>query len=860
MMKLLFRQLLLFFLVASLAFNLRTFPVMSASAPLPESVKVEVSHTALGKRMVFLNGKPTPLFWAYGLKDAKQLDHYKKAGFNTVYVDVRWVASDGVEEVIENVRQLADAAAERGLFVIYGIECVPTLMPTRARIAPDEEAYLRPLQKWMEFVIEELADTPNLIGWGTQHTPTTFIAHDDLGFRRWLLATYKNAEALNLSWGATGLNFNNVTMLSALQWDAQTRPSGLGEATMDVALYRWTTFVQLMQLWADVIHENDRRHLVVTGRLNDYKSIISVPDNYDIVVPAVYPTDAEQDLEAHNAHAVDMARQANQFIAVPSVMTRGVGQAVMTFASRRALWARQMAMHGASGVAFEDWNDFGDDEAARTDTARVLTELSHSALLTALPTPTVAMLYEPIAEGAVLGGKALHGFGPGISLDEPNHLFSTFRRGTKFGQVDYLSHDALLRVDLRRYTTIIAPLAFYVSSQAQARLRDFVAAGGTLVADLGIGMIQAGGDLRKLPEPLQALFGVQGIADFVNVSRNMSITAAHPLFPSVVVNDLTAGTLPNGMAFSPPMGLVVRYPEAVNIGYLHRATTGRALSVTLGVYKFGEGFAIYAPFRLWSHWSPGNSVYQQFHSDLFHRNALCALLDMPLLTPLTLQALGPIPPALPNCVEVGTTLEGAMAFNPLPRAQLAHFHTVGVRFFLLNGALTSYTRGNFLTPQASVPRLGNTEFSMLLDAPAPTVALINDFLPPGALRDYRFAPIQLVPLSRSATGQILEYSPNRVQLNVWTDVIHVTTDADHNIAVVGARDAQARLTLMTGGYVILPNSKHRVTITPIGSNRSERRIVTANEKGLLVIERRWKAHAVTIEPSDEGKEQGEQGE
>lgn len=840
-------QLLCFLLSVSLVMNAPPVALAAASAPRSEAVTVEVRHTPLGKRLVYLNGTPTALFWAYELKDGKQLANYKKAGFNTVYVDVRWVRSQEVPKVIAEARRLATLAEMQGLYVIYGIECVPSVTLTTVRIAPDEDAYVRPLKQWMEYVVEELGDTPNLIGWGTQHAPSTLITHDDAGFQRWLRDTYRTPDALNRAWGTKDVQFSTVTMLFAVQWDAQNKPGGLGLATMDVALYRWTTFTRLMQLWANLIRNRDRKRLLVTGRLNDYKSIISVPDNYDVIVPAVYPSDAEPDTQTHNAHAVDMARQANQFIAVPALMTRGAGQGVLSFASQRALWMREMAMHGAAGIAFQDWNDFGEDDHARADIARGITDLTSTPLMGALPTPTVAMLYEPIAEGAVVNGRTLYGFGPGVSLDEPNNLFLSYRRGMKYGQVDYLSHDGLLRADLRRYAVILAPLAFYLSPSAQMRLTEFVAGGGVLVADLGAGMIQAGGDLRQLPEPLQGLFGVLSIADFANASRNLTVEATHPLFPSLRLSATTSGALPNGAAFAPPLGFALRAPGAVNLGTLHRTTRGRALSVTLGVYPVGAGFAIYAPFRLWSHWLPSHQLYQEFHGDLFQRNALCALLDTPLF-PLLPEHPNTRTPEHPNMMEVGTMIEGAAAFNPLSRAQFVRWHTVGVRYLLFSNALTSYTRGNFLTSAPTFRRVGDTALAAMLDAPQPTVALLHDGLPPGALRVYRFLPIQLLPLSRSATGQVVEYSPQKVQLHIWTDAADVTSDENNNLTIINPREASARLTLMSGLYPIPPHSRHRLTITPLGSQRSERKTITALASGLLIIERKWKAHAVTIEP------------
>ncbi|MCS6860970.1 MAG: beta-galactosidase [Abditibacteriales bacterium] len=823
-------QPLWFLLLVSLVLNALPVALAVASPPRLEAVNVAVRHTPLGKRLVYLNDTPTALFWAYELKDGKQLEDYKKAGFNTVYVDVRWVRSQEVPKVIAEARRLAALAEMQGLYVIYGIECVPTITPTAVRVAPDEDAYVRPLREWIAYVVEELSDTPNLIGWGTQHTPSALITHDDVGFQRWLRETYRTTEALNRAWGTKDVQFDTVTMAAAVQWDAQNKPGGLGLATMEVALYRWTTFTRLMQLWANLIRSKDRKRLLVTGRLNDYKSIISVPDNYDVIVPAVYPSDAEPDIQTHNAHAVDMARQANQFIAVPTLMTRGAGQGVLSFASQRALWMREMAMHGAAGIAFQDWNDFGADAHARADIAREIADLTST----------------PLAEGAVVNGRTLYGFGPGISLDEPNNLFLSYRRGMKFGQVDYLSHEGLLRADLRRYSTILAPLAFHLSPLAQMRLTEFVAGGGVLVADLGAGMIQAGGDLRQLPEPLQGLFGVFGIAGFASASRNLTVEATHPLFPSLRLYATTSGALPNGAAFAPPLGFALRAPDAVNLGYLHRTTSGRALSVTLGVYQVGAGFAIYAPFRLWSHWLPPHRLYEEFHGDLFHRNALCALLDTPLF-PLLPEHPNIRTPESSNMIEVGTVIEGAAAFNPLARGQLVRWHTVGVRYLLFSHAATSYTRGNFLTPAPTFRRVGDTALAAMLDVPQPTVALLHDWLPPGALRVYRFLPIQLLPLSRSATGQVVEYSPQKVELNIWTDAADVTTDENNNLTVINPHEAPARLTLMSGLYPIPPHSKHRLTITPLGSKRSERKTITANASGLLIIERKWKAHAITIE-------------
>jgi len=790
--------------------------------------------------MVLVDGKPFVLVGAFNVTKPEELEAAKEMGINTIAVEIPWQEQTDYQRLYEFAR----AAGEKGILVVLSISMVPPPQddPTFA-VSPVNPSYNKLVRAWIKYVVDHFRSLPNLLGYATQNFPSTILRYTDADFQSYLRRWYTLPQNLNLLWRVQVTNFNAATMEVAQKID-DSLPVGFGRPSLDVVLYRWTALADLMRLWAEEFKRLDREHLVFTGLLQDYKSIISVPDNYDVIIPATYPTIAGRDIVAHNPHAVDMARRANQFAAMPCLMTAG-GPGVLDANIRDNLlnWLNEAFLHGAAGVWLADWKKLQETDKpsalAKTLQER-LKAISDSLIAQALPTPTVAFLYEPIGEGAVWGDNPLYGFALDLSPDEPSYPLVDFRRGTRFGQVDYLSHDSLTSADLTRYQTIIAPFCLWLSPEAEASLARYVEAGGVLLADLGIGMGEAGGTFVSMSPTLQRVFGIWGINRLVDQSRNLTIFTRHELFPSLEVGMMTTGSL-GGLAFARPIGMVRLYGETIVLGWAVRGTRGslRENAGVMTIHQFGRGFGIFAPFRLWSNWRPEGRLYPEFHSDLCQRGALVALKNDPNL--------------FPGSVVISAMSEGVALANVAKEMQYAQVEAMGVNNLLFANALTQTwplrmgAVSGFIGAGATISRLPQIRPA----TPQPVTLHVD--LQPGELRYCPYLPVQLLPFEKSAMARITRYDSEAIELQVFGAVRAVGLSEKGTLQVTQPTSTLAEVVIHSGQFVIRPQAEFLVSIRGAVEKTKTPRVVKADDAGRIVIRERFLSETISLRAKEESE-------
>ena len=598
--------------------------VIAALAMAGEGVGQEAGNrapAALARRdlnRIRVNGQPTVLLWAHGRAAA--------AGFNTVYVRIR----DDGEDALAALDSFITAAEARGLLVVGALapSGLGGIRGTGLPIDASSAFYAEAVADFVGGVVEGLGDHPLLIGWSVEAVPPHLVAQTDLGFRAYLQSWHGSLAAVNRAWGTAFTDWGQVRFAGLRDVDSQ-RPAGLGRASIDLARYRQASYADALSLWATALREASPGRPLFAANLPDYRSIISVGPDFDGLVINTFPSTAEPDWETHNVHAVDIARRANRFAAVQTLTVGSRSQA-----GQIATWINAALLHGAAGIALSDWPSIRDSEAIKGVVRQTVEAIGATGAFPAAPAPRAAILYQPMAGGALRDGRGLYGYLDGMTPGEPTGLFRIARNGSRFGQFDVLSLDRVSEVDLNEYGVIIAPAALYLPEDIQVALHTFVLRGGALVTDAGIGMYQAEGIATSVPEVMRDLLGIR----YVGLAQpppseypGGGIVFSPGLRPETGISiPIGPGDAP--FAVDPALEQLAEVIEELVAApdvakYLGQSFTAED-SPKLRVRGLGRGFAVYAPAFLYQNWSPNDPYFIEFHARLLANGR-----DLEVVTP-----------------------------------------------------------------------------------------------------------------------------------------------------------------------------------------------------------------------------------
>ncbi len=889
----------------------------SALAQLPSNPSPKTQNPSLtsrnGKKFFVQNGKPLPLLWAFGLTEASQLDDYKQNGFNTLVISLEWSGSPGeaialAPRDLKAPRALSEAAARRGLNIIYQLPAAPIGREHEFKISGDEGVYSLMWSSWITGAINELRDTPNLLGWMLPDDPRSLPIFDNKGFAKWLAANYADVEILNKQWHQQFPALDRVKLQSAgtlaSEWQknlaAEEEPTtsltglplptsasssangwAFHPAALAVALYKWDAYRDLLEFWVKTLRATEPDATLFAGRLPDYAQLLSLPASLDVSLPDLAPGVAEADVLTHNPQGTSIARRGGRFAAIPVFATNGNPALSANNLPRfMASWLDAALAHGASGFAFSSWPDLQRNITLKATIAANLARLQmmpFAMLWDKAPQASAAILLTPLAEGLSvqkeidpLGGaqlqfhpqyqpqlqgsppeenakdatgRGLYGFGEDIIGAEPSNLVYTLRQGTAFGAVDYLAPEDLSdeNSDLSGYNTLLLPQALSVSEKLSARLGQFAAKGGIVVADLGLGAAQAAGKVTEISPSLLALFGMSSSLQLRQDKGNLQQIQVHPLFPSW--GQVQPGTwLTNsrgGPAFRGPVASGAPRPDAISIAgsRVPRDPEDADEIAFLTFRPLGAGGAIFAPWLLWQNWLPGAAGFDGFHGDLFSRGALVVQNGARSFAPTTgdpiggtsfypetvnfqdaIALLNHTPPTLP----VPVAPEGAANETPDLNAQAA----LALRDWsqVQTGAPGDWLWSNVITafsPAGMAPALGAPRPAPLIDPSVsderPQLVALHTYTPPGAMMITRMAPIRVRHLTGGPLmARLMDWQEKKAVFAIWPNATAFTPQSN-SFQITPGPSAGVRAVLYDSpdGYRILPNSRHTATITTL---------------------------------------------
>ncbi len=778
-----------------------------------------------------------PFVFAYGLQGDGAAEVAAGVGLNTLYLEM----PPRYDSVLPDIRSQIAAAGRAGLQVIVAL---PTIPPGPVAIAVDDPDMVAYAARVVAEVVAPLKDAPALAGWAVGDYVEDRLRYTDTGFIKYLQQRYGTLEALNAAWGTSFGDWTPVTVEQATTLDDK-QPFGVGRPSIDLADYQRKAFAVVLELWARQVRSTDADTPLFTGRIGLYRCLTAVPDSYDFVVPAIAPDELEFDKLAHNVHAIDIARQAGRFQVVRALRVPVPGELIYTKGALQR-WINQAALHGAVGIALDNYDRLvasgllpatGEQQSptalANSKLAEIIRPALRRHIFTVTPKPAAAFLYEPYAEGHRVGDLSAYGYIVGFSDDEPNHLFNTFRCGSRFGLVDYLSIAALEdpEVDLQQYSFIAAPLALDLPPEAVTRLCEYVRDGGAIVADLGAGLRQSG-SWQRLPSELQLLFGIEQMPLLQQEVGDFSFGARSPHFPSLLPplqsqgsfrlsEHLKQGT-PAQMAaytFGGPVAHVALAPGALPWGVGNRLPGEDSGYIYSGIMlnEYGLGLALFATTRLWANWLVTDPVFQVFHNDLWARRAAYELNQPGLFIGDTeICGSGDV------CYLLNTGRYTALAEVSARQAE-DHLYAGGFCRFSAYDRLPS----------------GRRTGRVVVTVPVPPLHLTSAIA----------RPITVKPYHDDASAVLLKYQPNLVELEIAGAGARLRGSRSTGWQLGYGASTPVRITVETGLYPVAALSRHRVEID-YDFQPSWHQVLPADHSGRLRIDISGRRARVRIVPAD----------
>ncbi|MBC7329813.1 hypothetical protein H5T88_05575 [bacterium] len=732
---------------------------------------------------------PLPfLYFALGLDDEKELSEYKEWGFNSIWVDITFQ-----DKQMEKKEALIKEAVRQELLPII---CLHLETPDFGSRSPINKDYQEKTSSWVRSVVERFKDLPRLV-WALGYDPSGAIEYSESDFLSYLLMWYGSFPNLSQAWGKE-LNFPEEVNLKVVQElsadkEGEIPHYGISRASLDLALYKWWSLRDLLNLWLGEIKGADigKERWVITGMLKDYKSIVSVPPGYDGVTLALYPGEVEMDFLAHNPHGVAMARRGGLFtpITILHIIKEGEYKTTPYLLQE---WLNNAYIEGAGGIGFDNW--------AILKELKELKELirRNKRQNPLQPQNRIAVLYEPFLEGFNLEGRGLYGFLQTPLINQPSDLFFALRFGSAYGGIDYLSVEDLDKVNIFRYKVILAPSAFLIPPSAEELLQSFILMGGILVADIGFACYE-GGTLASANKFLRNNFGLDGFFTITKGRGNFRVNIEHPLFPLLKKNKASDGNA-KGFAVDGCIGFVYvggKTDILATLGALVGAG-GRMAVAGILIKKVGLGWGIYATFPLWRNWLPYNKLFNEFHQAILSWRADSYLLDA----------------LFPQTGRMMFLKDGIALLNLAPQKNALIYITPFEQFF--PSCVTAPLEGNL--KEIIVP-LNEYELRILSNP----------------------VPLQVQP--SDLTVHIESYTPNKVELKIVGRggkilLSNEKTETIPSFATLGT------IILGSGEYKIEKGSLHKITVTNCLTGEKKSWMAKADE-GYLKIE--WSFHSEKIE-------------
>lgn len=593
-------------------------------------VNAAIGQSPSGKTMLLVDGQPQPLFWA-SLTDGQD-PSYRRAGFNTLLIELVYTAPEDptgeksnplpASHFFATWDQQLLTAKQGGFFVVIYIH-----NSIHSNVSAEPMALDDTWQSYIQQIVERYRHITNLVGWTFSDEYGDAISFPNSAFQEFLKRKYSTLESLNRRWQTSYKEFEDVQLPYPRDGhgrpDAETRqeafPFGIGPIAFDSAQFKIERTAWANQRFEEAVRAVDPETPLWSGANNLAWPIPQIPTSWGAFFD-FYPSCVGEDWLTHHLWSMDIGRGPN----VHPVMQMLLPEHFSTFdwhLDARVLrgWMVESAIHGASGITIWPWTFLDDDRPGdrsssieRLDTIGItIRQLQSSGLFEMKPTPTIAILYQPYAEG---WGAMSQVYGVmRYPTGEPLPLLHELRFGTHYGQVEYLTANTLAQACFDDYGVILAPFACDLTADQISLLRCYVEKGGVLVADVGFDCIRGGMTLTSMSTEAKSLFGIESL---------QPSTAGSGAWVAATASDLFTELHPG-----------IEQTNALD-EYLLDVTATTAVRVlagpgTQGLYvnALGKGYAVFCSALAWAKPTAAEPLLYYLHEALFKRRAKIELLN-----------------------------------------------------------------------------------------------------------------------------------------------------------------------------------------------------------------------------------------
>ncbi len=575
-----------------------------------------------GKVMMTIDGRPQPLFWA-DLCDWTD-PRYRRAGFNTVHLILgHGDGSAPLEKSFESWDKSLLDIKRRGLYVIIFIHNSVLESAAERPGVPDDK-----WKKYVQTIIRRYRGVTNLVGWNFCDEMGDVIPTDGSDFQSYLAGDYGSIGNLNRSWRTSYRAFEDIKL--EYQRGGKGRPEesmrqpefpfGVGPKAFDSARFKLSRIHYSLKQFEAAVREVDKSTPMWTGAHNLGWPATQIPTGWGCHFD-FYPQFSGNDFDTHHVWMVDVGRGGNTRAALPMMMVEH-SESYNWHLDARVLrsWMIEGAFHGASGATFWPWSFLAIDARAgdrSTRTERVdmlgttIRALESSGIFSMRPEPTIAVMYQPYAEG---WGNMSQVYGLlREPTGEPLPLMEALKFGTKYGQADYLTPQDIERVDLDRYGVVLAPFSADIPSEQMASLTRYVENGGVLFTDVGFGCIQAGKTVIGMTDAAKRLFGLSDLRVSSDKPGNYVATGEFPGFLRGIAKGDSTQVYCKFTVDATPTTAVAAL----------KGPGGQGLYVN----RLGEGYAVFCTALGWADSVAGEPVLRKLHNALFSRRAKIEMVE-----------------------------------------------------------------------------------------------------------------------------------------------------------------------------------------------------------------------------------------
>jgi hypothetical protein len=598
--------------------------VAANAAPYDELIagrkpEVRLGAAPSGKRTVLVDGQPVALSWACLTAGG---ENYRRAGFNALMVELTYPGRDvSLEQAFAQWDEQLLAVQRQGLWAIVYLHNSIHAGVTDPPWALDEA-----WRRYVQAIVRRYRPMTNLVGWIFADEYGDHVTFPDEAFRDYLRTEYGTIGRLNAVWRTAYASFAEARLEYQRAGHGRPEPAmvqpefpfGIGPKALDSARFKLVRAAEANARFEQVVREVDPLTPLWSGANNLGWAIPPVPTGWGAYVD-FYPEFSGNDRLTQHVWAMDIARGPNARPAMQMLLPEHSTHYNWHLDARVLRgWMVESALHGAAGITFWPWSFLGVDNRAgdrspsieRVDTVGVAhRQLKASGLMEMLARPTIAVLYEPYAEGwgnmSQVWGVLRHPSG------EPLPLMEELRFGTRYGQVEYLTQSTLDQARYDGYGVILAPFACELTPAQVARLRDYVEQGGVLLADVGFDCLRGGKTVTSMPPDTRALFGIGGLAvSDAAPGRWQVTTEGAALLPGLSVAEGTEALRDYALDVTPTTAVPVLHGPG-----------GQGLFAN----RVGSGLALYCSALGWGRSLVRDPLLRKLHEALFARRAVIEL-------------------------------------------------------------------------------------------------------------------------------------------------------------------------------------------------------------------------------------------